>query len=261
MDHVTLDVSGGVATVTLDRPEMRNALTSGVATDLIDAMGSVPEDARCVVVAGNGPTFCAGGDVSAMVEGLESEEPLPDRVRRIVAETAGAVRAVATCDLPTVAKIDGAAFGAGGALAVACDVLLASEDAKISFGFRQVGLNVDCGASYFLPRMVGEHVAKELLYTGELVDAERAADAGLFNRVYPAGEFDERVATFVEQVASGPTVALAQSKRLVEQGLDSSLDAAIANEAAAQAVSASTDDHEEGVRAFVDERAAEFDGE
>jgi len=261
MEHATLDVSDGVATVTLDYPEMRNALTSGVATDLIAAMDAVPDEARCVVVAGNGPTFCAGGDINAMVEGLDSSAPNHERARRIVEETAGAVRAVADCDLPTVAKIDGPAFGAGGALAVACDVLLASADAKISFGFRQVGLNVDSGASYFLPRMVGEHVAKELLYTGELVDAERAKEMGLFNRVYPDSEFEERVASFVKQVASGPTVALTQSKRLVEQGIESSLDAAIENEAAAQVVSATTDDHEEGVRAFVEEREADFAGE
>ncbi|MFB6173468.1 MAG: enoyl-CoA hydratase/isomerase family protein [Halobacteriales archaeon] len=261
MDHVTLDVTDGVARVTLDHPDMRNALTSAVATDLIAAMDEVPDDARCVVVGGNGPTFCAGGDVDAMVEGLDGEEPAYDRVQRIVEETAGAVRAVATCDLPTVAKIHGPAYGAGGALAVACDVLLASESASISFGFRQVGLNADSGASYFLPRLVGEHVAKELLFTGELIDAERAAEVGLFNHVYPDEEFDQRVAAMVERIASGPTVALEQSKRLVEQGLASSLNEAIENEAAAQIVSASTDDHEEGVRAFTDGREPEFEGE
>jgi len=261
MEHVTLDVADGVATVTLDHPEMRNALTSGVATDLIDAMEAVPDDARCVVVAGNGPTFCAGGDIDAMVEGVEGDEPAHDRVERIVEETAGAVRAVATCDLPTVAKIHGPAYGAGGALAIACDLLLASESASISFGFRQVGLNVDSGASQLLPRIVGENVAKELLYTGELIDADRAEAVGLFNHVYPDDEFEERVAGMVDRIASGPTVALKQSKRLVEQGQTGSLDEAIANEAAAQIVSASADDHEEGVRAFVESREPEFRGE
>jgi enoyl-CoA hydratase/carnithine racemase len=280
MEHVTLDVADGVATVTLDHPEMRNALTSGVATDLIDAMDAIPDEARCVVLAGNGPTFCAGGDVDAMVEGLEGEHsepserasgedgdprdgeaPAHERVERIVEETAGAVRAVATCDLPTVAKIHGPAYGAGGALAIACDLLLASESASISFGFRQVGLSVDSGASQLLPRIVGENVAKELLYTGELIDADRAAEVGLFNHVYADDEFEGRVAGTVDRIASGPTVALKQSKRLVEQGPTSSLDEAIENEAAAQIVSASTDDHEEGVRAFVASREPEFEGE
>ncbi|QPV62441.1 enoyl-CoA hydratase/isomerase family protein [Halosimplex litoreum] len=280
MEHVTLDVAEGVATVTLDRPEMRNALTSGVATDLIDAIEAVPDEARCVVLAGNGPTFCAGGDIDAMVEGLEGERsepserssgeqrdprdgavPAHERVERIVEETAGAVRAVATCNLPTVAKIHGPAYGAGGALAVACDLLLASESASISFGFRQVGLNVDSGASHLLPRIVGENVAKELLYTGELIDADRAEEVGLFNHVYADEAFEGRVAGMVDRIASGPTVALKQSKRLVEQGPTSSFDEAVRNEAAAQIVSASTDDHEEGVRAFVASREPEFEGE
>jgi len=260
MDDVTLDVTDGIATVTLDNPDMRNALTSGVATDLIAAMDEIPDEARCVVLTGAGPTFCAGGDVDAMVEGLEGDDPAHERVQRIVEETAGAVRAVATCDLPTIAKIHGPAYGAGGTLAVACDVLLASESASISFGFRQVGLNADSGASHFLPRLVGENVAKELLFTGELVEAERAAEMGLFNHVYDDEEFDEQVAATAERIATGPTVALKQSKRLVEQGITSSLDEAIENEAAAQIVSASTDDHGEGVRAFVERRDPEFDG-
>lgn len=260
MDDVTLDVNDGIATVTLDNPDMRNAITSGVATDLIAMMDEIPDEARCVVLTGTGPTFCAGGDIDAMVEGLEGDTPAHERVQRIVEETAGAVRAVATCDLPTVAKIHGPAYGAGGALAVACDVLLASESASISFGFRQVGLNVDSGASHFLPRLVGENVAKELLFTGELVEADRATEIGLFNHVYDDEEFDEQVAATAERIATGPTVALKQSKRLVEQGTSSSLDEAIENEAAAQIVSASTDDHGEGVRAFVERRDPEFDG-
>ncbi|PSQ20877.1 enoyl-CoA hydratase, partial [Halobacteriales archaeon QS_9_67_15] len=234
MDDVTLDVNDGIATVTLDNPDMRNAITSGVATDLIAAMDEIPDEARCVVLTGAGPTFCAGGDIDAMVERSEGDDPAHERVQRIVEETAGAVRAVATCDLPTVAKIRGPAYGAGAALAVACDMLIASESASISFGFRQVGLNVDSGASHFLPRLVGENVAKELLFTGELVEAERATEIGLFNHVYDDEEFDEQVAATAERIAAGPTVALKQSKRLVEQGTTSSLDEAIENEAAAQ---------------------------
>jgi len=260
MDHVRLETSEGVTTVTLDHPDMRNALTSAVATDLMTAMDQIPDEARCVVIAGNGPTFCAGGDINAMVEGLETDTPAHERANRIVEETAGAVRAVATCDLPTVAKVHGPAYGAGGVLAIACDVLLGSESASISFGFRQVGLNVDCGASHLLPRIVGENVAKELVLTGELIDAERAKDVGLFNHVYGDDEFDERVDELVERIATGPTIALEQSKRLVDQGLTSSLDEAIENEAAAQIISSAADDHEEGVRSFMDREDPEFSG-
>jgi enoyl-CoA hydratase/carnithine racemase len=183
-----------------------------------------------------------------------------DQVDRIVEETAGAVSAVANCDLPTVAKLDGAAYGAGATLAIACDLLLASSSAKISFGFRQVGLSIDSGASYLLPRLVGENVAKELVFTGELIDADRAKDVGLFNRVFPDDEFDARVDDVVQRIATGPTVALRNSKRLLEQGLDSTFEQAVHNEAAMQVVSAETDDHAEGVRAFVEKRDPEFEG-
>jgi 2-(1,2-epoxy-1,2-dihydrophenyl)acetyl-CoA isomerase len=261
-EYVTLSVTDAVATVTIDYPEMRNALTSEVANGLIDAMDAVGDtEARCVVVRGSEGVFCAGGDINAMLEGLETDVPPQERVQRIVEETAAAVKSVATCELPTVAKIDGPAYGAGGTLAVACDLLLASEDAKISFGFRQVGLNVDSGASYFLPRLVGENKAKELVYTGELIGAEEAAALGLFNHVFAPDEFEDRTDAVVERIATGPTVALKHSKRLIEQSLDSSFEQAIHNEAAAQIVSGSTDDHEEGVRAFTEKREPEFEGE
>lgn len=258
---VRLDFEDDVATVTLDHPDVRNALTSEVATGIMDAMAEVEKsEARCVVVTGAGGYFCAGGDVQAMLEGVEDDAPAHERVERIVEETAGAVEAVAACDLPTVAKLDGAAYGAGATLAIACDLLLASTDAKISFGFRQVGLSIDSGASYLLPRLVGENVAKELVYTGELIDAQRASDIGLFNRVYPAESFDSEANSLVERVASGPTVALQNSKRLLEQGFDSTFEQAIRNEAAMQAISGGTHDHVEGVQAFAEHRDPDFDG-
>jgi enoyl-CoA hydratase/carnithine racemase len=261
-DVVHLDVSDGVATVTLDHPDVRNALTRDVAVGVIDAFETVGDsDARCVVLEATGDAFCAGGDINAMLERFSEDVPQTEVVDRIVRETAGAIRAVRSCDLPTVATIDGSAFGAGAALAIACDVLLASDEAKISFGFRQVGLAVDSGVSHLLPRLVGENVAKELVYTGELLDAERAADLGVFNHVYPADAFDEQASEFVDRIASGPTAALSTSKRLLQQGVDSSLDDAIRNEAAAQATLLESDDHREGATAFLEGREPEFEGE
>ncbi|MFB6183134.1 MAG: enoyl-CoA hydratase/isomerase family protein [Haloarculaceae archaeon] len=261
-DVVHLDVTDGRATVTLDDPEVRNALTHDVSTGVVDAFAEVADrEVRCVVVESAAGAFSAGGDVGAMVENLSGDTPPAELVDRVVAGPAAAVRAVRTCDVPTVAKLDGPAFGAGAALAIACDVLLASENAKMSFGFRQVGLAVDSGVSHLLPRLVGENVAKELVYTGELVDADRAAEIGLFNRVYDAAAFETETEAVVERIATGPTVALSASKRLLEQGFDSSLDEAIANEATTQAVTMSTDDHREGATAFVEKREPDFEGE
>lgn len=260
-DAVHLDVADGVATVTLDKPEVRNALTEDVSAGIIDAFDEIADsDARCVVVEGAGDAFCAGGDVNAMLELMTGDVPLHEAVEIIIDQTSRAVRRVAECPLPTVSKVDGPAFGAGGNLAIATDVQLASEDARVSFGFRQVGLAVDSGTSYLLPRIVGENVAKELVFTGERVEADRAAKLGLFNHVYPADEFDERVEEFVRPIADGPTVALTTSKRLLDQGLDASLDRAVKNEATAQSAVFETRDHEEGVRAFMEKRRPEFEG-
>lgn len=264
-DLVSVAVDGDVARVTLDDPGMRNALTAEVVEGLTAAVETVADsDARCVVVAGNGPAFCAGGDVNAMAEGLDgadAEGRDPEDARVAVERTASAVTAVANCELPTVAAVEGAAYGAGAALAIACDVVVASDEATINFGFRQVGLAVDSGVSYHLPRIVGESTAKALVFTGETLDAQRAADLGLFNRVVREDAFDAELDAFVERIATGPTAALTASKRLIEGGHRRSLSEAVAAETDAQVEMAGTADHAEGVRAFFEGRDPAFEGE
>ena len=161
----------------------------------------------------------------------------------------------------TVAKVDGVAYGAGANLAIAADVPVASTDASISFGFRQVGLAVDSGTSYLLPRIVGENKAKELVFTGEMLSAEEAGDEGIFNHVYDADAFDEQADDLVETIATGPTIALRTSKQAISQGLNMSLKEALDNEAALQAQVFATADHEEGATAFMEGRAPDFQGE
>jgi enoyl-CoA hydratase/carnithine racemase len=263
-DAVLLNVEDGVATITLNRPEIRNALAREVSAGIIDAIDAIKEieesGARCVVLRGAGGAFCAGGDVNAMTDRLEGEVSLAEAERLIVRTTSRAIERVANCSLPTVAKVDGPAFGAGANLAIACDLTVASASSRIGFGFRQVGLAVDSGTSYLLPRRVGLNTAKELVFTGELLDAERATDLGVFNHAYPDGAFDERADVLVERIAAGPTVALRASKRLLDQGPESSLDEAISNEAAAQIAVFETHDHREGVSAFGEKRDPEFEG-
>jgi enoyl-CoA hydratase/carnithine racemase len=260
-DLVRLDIDEGVATITLNRPESRNALAREVSAGIIDAIEEIEgSDARCVVLKGSGGAFCAGGDINAMTERLEGDLSLADAERLIVQTTSRAIARVAGCYLPTIAKVDGPAFGAGANLAIACDIGVASDSATISFGFRQVGLAVDSGTSYLLPRLVGLNTAKELVFTGELLDAERAAELGIFNHVFPDEDFNECAAELVKRIATGPTVALRASKRLLDQGPESSLDEAITNEAAGQTAAFETRDHREGVRAFQERRDPEFEG-
>jgi enoyl-CoA hydratase/carnithine racemase len=260
-DAVELDVEDGIATLTLNRPDNRNALSSEMSGAIIDAVDEVEEDdeARCLVVTGKEGTFCAGGDVNAMVQLMSGQAELHEAVERIQHETSRAIQRVAEFHLPTVAKVDGVAYGAGANLAIAADVTLASADARISFGFRQVGLAIDSGTSYLLPRQVGVSKAKEIVFTGEMLGAEEAADLGLFNHVY-AEDFDSRADEFVEQIATGPTVALRTSKKLIEQSFDTSLKDALDNEAAAQAAVFATHDHEEGANAFMEGREPDFQG-
>lgn len=260
-DAVRLERDGGVARIVLATPERRNALSVETAHAIDDAVTALEgSDARVVVLEGEGPAFCAGGDVSMMVDRHEGDEPLEDAVRHIVRDTGRAIRRVAECEFPTVAKVDGPAFGAGGNLAIACDMQLLSESASIGFGFRNVGLAVDSGTSYLLPRIVGDNVARELVFTGELVSGERALDLGLANHVYPDEEFEKEAEAFIAEIAEGPSVALRTSKRLLRHGPDGSLAAAIENEAAAQAAVFDSADHAEGVEAFTEKREPEFEG-
>lgn len=259
-DQVLVDVTDGVATITLNRPDARNAISADLADRLVAAVETAEDsDARCVVVEGAGGAFCAGGDIDAMLEGIDDDVSPAERVELVVGAVNNAIRRVYECRLPTVAKLDGPAFGAGAGLAIACDLQLGSPDAKIGFGFRRVGLAVDSGVSYLLPRLVGLNTAKELLFTGELVDADRARELGLFTRVFESSSFEAGVANLVETIAEGPTVALSASKRLLNHQSDS-FDAATAMEANAQGVAFSTEDHEEGARAFVEGREPEFEG-
>jgi enoyl-CoA hydratase/carnithine racemase len=259
---VLLDVEDGVATLTLNRPDNRNALTREMGSAIVDALDDLEgnEDARCLVVTGAEGSFCAGGDINAMAERMSGEIPLHEAVRGIQYQTSKTLERVHEFYLPTVAKIDGVAFGAGANLAMACDLQVMSEEARISFGFRQVGLAVDTGTSYFLPRTVGENTAKELVFTGELVGPERAEEIGLVNHAFPAEDFDEHVDEFLEPIATGPTVALRASKQALLGGFDRSIGDAMAFEAAAQAAVFDSEDHEEGATAFMEKRDPEFEG-
>jgi len=255
-----IDEDRQVATVTLNRPDVQNALTQDVSEGLIAAIDAVGDDARCVVIDGAGENFCAGGDIEMMLEGLTGDVSPGEKERLITRYTHRSILEVARCPVPTIANVDGAAFGAGGALTLACDLVLASEDAQISFAFEQVGLAVDSGVSVLLPRVVGTHVAKELVYTGEVVGAERAERLGLVNHVYSPAEFDEAVEEFATEIAAGPTVALRTSKGLLDRHVGESIESAMENEAAAQVGVLETADHREGAEAFMESRDPEFSG-
>lgn len=261
-DAVLLDVEDGVATLTMNQPDRMNPVTGPISEAIESHLDTVEErdDVRCVVVEGAGGAFSAGGDIQGMKDRLEGDESLDEAVDQLERGLSETMVKLVTCTYPTVAKVDGPAVGAGANLAIGCDVVLASDSASIGFVFNQVGLSVDGGTSYLLPRVVGVNKAKELVFTGEILGAEEAGDLGLFNHVYADGEFEEKAGAMVDRIAAGPTVALSRAKRLVQDGIEKDLEQALHDEAAAQGVVFDTRDHREGVEAFLEDRSPDFEG-
>ncbi len=260
-DAVLLDQNQGIVTITLNQPATRNALSSAIIHGIQDALDIAEQrdDVRCVVITGCDGVFSAGGDIQSMEKA--ADRTATENAEYISGSAHQLIRRIADCSLPIVAKIDGPAFGAGGAIAIACDIRIASENSKIGFGFRQVGLTIDSGVSYFLPRIVGLGTAKTLILTGELLDADEAADIGLYDRVYETKSFDSQADEFIANIAKGPTVALTHSIQLLNFGVERSLDDALCAEATAQANVMDTNDHVEGVTAFFEDRAPDFEGQ
>jgi enoyl-CoA hydratase/carnithine racemase len=262
MDQFQYERDGERAVLTLDNPESKNALSVGMARSIRAAMDEVADsDARCVVVQGASGAFCAGGDIESMLQAVSSDADLGTLVEEVGGTVNRTVQDIYECPVPTIAKVDGPAYGAGASMAVACDLVLASERATFSFGFQRIGLSIDSGTSYLLPRLVGENTANRLVLTDDVVDAEEAVDLGIAQRLYPTAEFDERAEAVIEPIATGATVALSNSKALIQNGLDRSIDEAIDHEIESLKEVFQTQDFAEGVSAFMSDREPEFQGE
>jgi 2-(1,2-epoxy-1,2-dihydrophenyl)acetyl-CoA isomerase len=250
----------GVCTVTLNRPEARNALTPAMAAALVHALRAAADDPRirAVVLTGAGRAFCAGGDVKAMAAGRDTGLSTQARAQALV-ERAEASRLLSQMPKPTVALLRGAAAGAGLSLALACDFRLAVIEAKLTTAFARVGLSGDYGISGSLPRLVGLSRAKELLMLSPVLEAPEAHRMGLLDRVWPTEAFDAQAATFVDALARGPTVAFGAIKaNLARCGgwSHETLDFESANQAACTM----TADHREAALAFADKRTPVFLG-
>ncbi|OUS93404.1 enoyl-CoA hydratase/isomerase family protein [Rhodococcus sp. NCIMB 12038] len=250
---VLISRDGAVATITLNRPTRRNAMTLDSWIALREALAELALDdaTRVVVLTGAGSDFCTGAD-------LDKRAPMHPltRMRQINATAL----AVAEFPKPLIAKVRGYAVGAGWNLALLCDLLIASRDAQFSQIFAKRGLSVDFGGSWLLPRMVGLHRAKRLVMLAEMIDAEQADALGLVSELAEPEELDATVARFAAGLAASPTVAVMQSARLIEDGTTSSLRDALENEARSQAVNFATD-APAALRAFVEKRPPAFSGE
>lgn len=249
----------GVRTLTLARPEKRNALNPPLVKALHGALADAAEDptVRCVRLAGAGPVFCAGGDVADMRE--RTGKPLAT-LERQRSGFGPLVRALVELPKPTVAGIQGAAHGAGLMLALACDVVLAAEDARLGVSFARLGLGPDTGASWLLPRLVGLRRALDLILRARVVTGLEAAAMGLVTEAVPAGDLDDRTSAAARGLAEGPTAALVRAREALHRGGSSTLPDALAFEAYAQALNFDLEDHAEGLRAMAERREPAFQG-
>lgn len=249
----------GVATITLNRPERLNALTFEVYRELTDLFSTLAneKDVRVVVITGAGRAFCSGGDVHDIIGELFSRdiEGLLDFTRM----TCELVRTIRTLPKPVIASLNGTTAGAGACIALASDIRIASDGAKIAFLFVKVGLSgADMGAAYLLPRVVGLAKATELLYTGDFISAGEAERIGLYNRVVPAAELESVTSDLAQKLAQGPAFALAKTKEMLNREMHMNLDAALESEAQAQAICMQHPDYREAYEAFVNKREVKF---
>ena len=258
-DIILVDISENIATVTLNRPEKLNALSGEMMEGLVPVIEGLAEDkdVRCVVVTGAGRGFCAGGDIAGMASGetIPNERPVP-RLRRLE-ETS---RLLHEMPKPTIAMVNGPAAGAGLSIALACDIRIAGESARFGTAFVRIGFSGDFGGTWMLQRLVGPARARELYFTGELIDAREAERIGLVNRVVPDDQLAGETRALAERIAKGPPIALARMKQNMNLGLRSDFSTLLDAEAEGMIMTGMTVDNREAVKAFLEKRKATFHG-
>ena len=250
-----VEKSGRVFKIRLNRPESRNALDTEMGADLRRVLDYVSKDPqiRALILTGVGKAFCAGGDVKSM------DVSMPDLAGRgKLKDFHGWLKSLINLEIPVIAAVNGAAAGAGCSLAMACDLIVASEDARFVHSFVKVGLIPDGASMYFLPRMVGLPRAKELMFSGRTIEASEALAIGLVNKVVPADQLMPRVEEMAGELARGPGKAVALTKRLLNLSMDSDLESMLEFEALGQDICFGTEDFGEGRKAFLEKRKPVF---
>ncbi len=252
---------GAVAILTLNRPDVLNAFNDELGHALVDAVRAVAADdaVRCVVITGAGRAFSSGEDLAALAGDYERGNA-PELGQTLINRYNPLIRALRDTPKPVVAAINGVAAGAGASLALACDFRIASDRAKLVLAFIKVGLIPDSGALWHLSRMIGTAAAFRLAATGDPIGAEDALSMGLLDRVVPAEEFDDAWRSFASELAAGPTEAYALTKRLVAFAAEHPLEEQLQEEVHAQTRAGKTEDHLEGVKAFLAKRPPRFEG-
>jgi 2-(1,2-epoxy-1,2-dihydrophenyl)acetyl-CoA isomerase len=260
-DDLLETIEDGVATVTMNRPEARNAFTPDMMRDMTEAFNRLAADTsvRVVVLTGAGGAFCAGGDVKKFAANAGADVNLDARILDLRTRM-DISRVLHEMPKPTLAVIPGPAAGAGFSLAMACDLRIASDTAKITTAFSKVGLSGDFGGTFFLTKLLGAAKARELYFTGDVVTGKEAAAIGMVNKSVPDAELPAAAAAMAKHLASLPTVALGYMKKNLNTALAGSLSDVLDWEATNMVRSFETEDHKGAAKAFVEKRAPVFNG-
>jgi len=254
-----VEEADGVVSITLNRPERLNAITFEVYHELTEFFAKLRDekDARVVIMTGAGRAFCSGGDVRDIIGELQGRDS--EGLLQFTRLTCDLIRNMRALPQPIIASLNGTTAGAGACIALASDIRIAADEAKIAFIFVKVGLaGTDMGATYLLPRVVGLAKATELLMTGDFVEANEAEKIGLYNRVVPRDQLERTTREFAEKLASGPALGIAKTKEMLNRELHMSFESALEAEAVAQALCMQTPDFKEAHAAFIEKRPARF---
>lgn len=257
---IILSRKESIATITLNRPEVLNALSPQMFQDLTDAFDELAKDdtVRVVVMTGEGRAFCSGGDVQLDVAAISHMSAF--EWREYMRGQHALIMKIAQIEKPVIAAINGVAVGGGCDLALASDIRIASEKARLGQVYIRMGIAPDLGGAYFLPRLVGSGRAKLLIFTGDLIDAREAESMGLVDKVVPAEELESTVGDLAKRLSKGPTKAIAMAKVAINRSLNMDLESALDYVGNLNFSLLQTDDYKEGFKAFLEKREPVFRG-
>lgn len=262
LETVNFELNDGVAVVTLNRPEALNALSLQLVKDLQAALeAAVEQKARAVVLTGAGRAFCAGGDLREMQTMAMQTGNLAVFFEEPLENLHSCIRTIRETPIPFVAAVNGVCAGAGTNFALACDIVFAGETATFNEGFVKIGLTPDCGGSWFLPRLVGEKRAAELLMTGDAISAVEAAKIGMINRAVADAELLTEATNFASRLAKMPTGAIGRIKQMLAVSYKNELATQLDVEHTLQIESGTSNDFKEGVMSFFEKRQPNFSGD
>jgi 2-(1,2-epoxy-1,2-dihydrophenyl)acetyl-CoA isomerase len=255
-EHLLVEKLGPVLSLTLNRPDRLNAFSPDMILGLTNTIQEAQndDDVQVIVLSGSGRSFSAGGDVKTMGQAG------PTQVYDHVGKLNQLILTMKNLEKPIIAAVHGFAAGAGVNLALACDLIVAAEDSKFALSFSQVGLVSDGGGSYFLPRLIGPHLAKQFFFSAEPIPAERLYQLGVINSLIPVEKLQEETTKLALKLAHGPGRAYGKQKKLIDHSFTATLEEILEEERLTQVLMVQTEDHKEGITAFKEKRKPAFKG-